>query len=195
MAAQSSVKRLAILAGFLFLIPACAATPVEHFDPCVVSLEPADDDPMLHTSAGLMLVDGRPLVIPFERRGGAQCDLQILQISPGQRTVHVSVQTQGFSPYVRVGYSAVRCSFDAESGHRYSLQPRCLLTDLDTDEHVPSQQGRSMKNNYLEVVRAYAACGDPRGQAEFSRFQDRGEFQQPPDYWILGECDAWIDSR
>jgi len=140
-----------------------------------------------------MLLDGRPLVVPRGRRSEVGRNLAGHRLPPGHHTLHTSYQVSGFSPYVAVSYASQSCA--AVSGRRYLAKRECAVTDKTTGDVVSHVSARSPLDAYFEVVRAYAACGDPLGIREFNGIRDSGRLSRPPQDWIVGECEAWAGLR
>jgi len=142
-----------------------------------------------------MLLDGRPLVVPRDRRAEAGCNLAGHRLPPGHHTLHTSYQVSGYSPYVAISYASQSCTFAAASGRRYLAKRECAVTDTTTGEVVSHMSARSPLDAYFEVVRAYAACGDSLGIRELNGIRGSGQLSRPPQDWVIGKCDAWADLR
>ena len=120
--------------GVLFaLIPlACVSTRPPLLDPCAFHGPPSPDDAILESDVALMLLDGRPLVVPRGRRSEVGRNLAGHRLPPGHHTLHTSYQVSGFSPYVAVSYahhflSHLRFCFLAEVDGRGKLHSGRVL--------------------------------------------------------------------
>jgi hypothetical protein len=96
---------------------------------------------------------------------------------------------------VDVSYSSQACTFVAEAGRRYWLRGSCWITEVGSDDGVGAVTSPTNLDAYMELVRAYAACGDLLGSSEFRQVRDSGRLSRPPEDWLLGKCDPIIDFR
>jgi hypothetical protein len=195
---------IGLMVAAIIMLAACAA-PRPPLVACAFYGPPSEDDAVLESPQSIMMLDGRPLVVPMSRRRNADCNLAVLRLPAGDHTVHVSVQLTGFSPYAADTYTAQACSFVAQPGQHYRMESQkevlgddveCTIRDLTTGGIVSrSRSGGSNLSDYFEMVRAYAGCDDPLARRELARLRGTGSLRRSFSEWAVRPCEAFLDFR
>jgi len=196
------LRSLVTLLATLYICIACAGVDPRSLRPCDLTEGGAGEHALIRAGSGtrILLVDQRPVVVPFSQREALDCNVDLLRVFAGDHTLHAEFQIAGWSMYAAEEFALLAVPFEAKAGREYEIE--CGKTAFSNDIHCRIggivTDGRAGSVNpalYFDLFRAYAACRDEDAWVRLQSLRSSGGLRKSAEEWEPGLCKAFIDRR